>query len=196
MNKLAFPLIGVAMLTLAGCISFGTAPPDTLLTLTSAAQVPTGQQQNSATTKSLVVTVPTTPASIAAQRVPVQTSPTAIAYVKDAVWSEPPARLFARLVSDTVAARTGRIVVSQGQAVGETNDQLDGELRSFGLDATTREAVVTFDAALSRSGGSTVEKRRFQARVPVPAIDAASAGPALNQAANQVAAQLADWIGR
>jgi len=196
MNKLAFPLLGAAMLTLAGCISFGAEPPDTLLTLTSTAQVPVGQQQNGGNARSLVVTVPVTPASIAAQRVPVQSSPTAIAYVKDAVWSEPPARLFARLVSDTVAARTGRVVVSQVQAVGEANDQLDGELRNFGLDATTREAVVTFDAALSRSGQQNIEKRRFEARVPVAAIDAASTGPALNQAANQVAAQLADWIGR
>lgn len=196
MNKLAFPLLGAAMLTLAGCISFGAEPPDTLLTLTSTAQVPIGQERTGGNARSLVVTVPVTPASIAAQRVPVQASPTAIAYVKDAVWSEPPARLFARLVSDTVAARTGRIVVSQVQAVGEANDQLDGELRNFGLDATTREAVVTFDTALSRSGQPTIEKRRFEARVPVAAIDAASTGPALNQAANQVAAQLADWIGR
>lgn len=196
MTKLALPTLVAASLTLAGCISFGAEPPDTLLTLTSTAQVPAGQQQNTGNAKSLVVTVPVTPAALAAQRVPVQASPTSIAYVKDAVWSEPPARLFARLVSDTVAARTGRVVVSQVQAVGESNDQLDGELRNFGLDATTREAVVTFDAALSRSGQENIQKRRFEARVPVAAIDAVSTGPALNQAANQVAAQLADWIGR
>jgi cholesterol transport system auxiliary component len=82
------------------------------------------------------------------------------------------------------------------QAVGEANDQLDGELRTFGLDSTTREAVVTFDAALSRDGQDGTQKRRFEARVPVAAIDAASVGPALNQAANQVAGQIADWVGR
>ncbi|SFP68197.1 ABC-type transport auxiliary lipoprotein family protein [Sphingomonas rubra] len=196
MNKLALPTLLAASLTLAGCISFGAEPPDTLLTLTSTAQLPAGQQQDSSLAKSLVVTVPVTSAALAVPRVPVQTSPTGLAYVKDAQWSEPPARLFARLVSDTVAARTGRVVVSQVQAVGEANDQLDGELRNFGLDATTREAVVTFDAALTRSGQKDIEKRRFEARVPVAAIDAASTGPALNQAANQVAAQVADWIGR
>lgn len=190
------PVLAAATLSLAGCISFGATPPDTLLTLTSTAQIPAGQQQNSAVGRSLVVTVPVTPASLAAQRVPVQVSPTSIAYVKDAQWSEPPARLFARLVSDTVAARTGRVVVSQVQAVGEANDQLDGELRAFGLDSTTREAVVTFDAALSRDGQDGTQKRRFEARVPVAAIDAASVGPALNQAANQVAGQIADWVGR
>jgi cholesterol transport system auxiliary component len=41
-----------------------------------------------------------------------------------------------------------------------------------------------------------VEKRRFEARVPVSAIDAASAGAALNDAANQVAVEVADWVGK
>ncbi len=190
------PVLAAATLSLSGCISFGATPPDTLLTLTSTAQIPAGQQQNSAAGRTLVVTVPVTPASLAAPRVPVQVSPTSIAYVKDAQWSEPPARLFARLVSDTVTARTGRVVVSQVQAVGEANDQLDGELRAFGIDEATRQAVVTFDAALSRDGQEGTQKRRFEARVPLPAIDAASVGPALNQAANEVAAKIADWVGR
>lgn len=190
MNKLA---VIAAPLLLAGCISFGAEPPDQLLTLTPEATLPVGRTQSSAGARAVVVTVPVTPASLAVTRVPVQSSPTAIAYVKDAQWSEPPARLFARLVSDTLAAR-GQVVVSQVQAIGETNDQLDGELRNFGLDAATREAVVTFDASLSRSGVQTTEKRRFEARVPVAAIDAVSTGPALNQAANRVAGEVAAWV--
>ncbi|MDP1028323.1 ABC-type transport auxiliary lipoprotein family protein [Sphingomonas sp. KR1UV-12] len=186
----------LAVLPLAGCISFGAKPPSTLLTLSPTATVPVGQDQSSATAKAIVVTVPVVPAALAVARVPVRTSATSLAYVKDAQWSEPPARLFARLMSDTLAAKTGRVVVSQVQAVGESNDQLDGELRNFGLDATAREAVVTFDASLSRTGTPTTEKRRFEARVPVPAIDAASVGPAINQAANQVAGEVADWVGR
>ena len=192
MNKLATL---AAPLLLAGCISFGPTPPDTLLTLTPEAKLPVVQTQSSGSGRAVVVTVPVTPASLAVTRVPVQSSPTAIAYVKDAQWSEPPARLFARLISDTLVAR-GQVVVSQVQAIGETNDQLDGELRNFGLDATTREAVVTFDASLSRSGRQTTERRRFEARVPVAAIDAVSTGPALNQAANRVADEVADWVGR
>jgi cholesterol transport system auxiliary component len=133
---------------------------------------------------------------LATARVPVQVDPTSLAYVKEAQWAEPPARLFARLLADTTTARTSRVVLNQVQAVTEANDQLGGELRNFGLDATARMAVVTFDAALMRSGAPGMEKRRFEARVPVAAIDAASAGPALNQAANQVAQQVAAWVGR
>ena len=190
------PLLLVAMLPLAGCISFGAKPPPTLLTLTSQSAVAVGQNQDSATAKSITIQVPVVPQSLATARVPVQATPTSIAYVTDAQWAEPPARLFARLVSDTVAARTGRVVLSTVQSVGDPSAQLGGELRSFGLDATTREAVVTFDASLTRVGKTTVEKHRFEARVPVSAIDAPSAAAGINQAANQVATQVADWIGR
>ncbi len=190
------PLILIAMLPLAGCISFGAKPPPSLLTLTSTSQVPVGQNQDSATARSITIQVPTTPLALATARVPVQATPTSIAYVTDAQWSEPPARLFARLSADTIAARTGMVVLSTVQSVGDPSAQLAGELRNFGLDAGTREAVVTFDASLTRAGKTSVEKRRFEARVPVAAIDAPSAAAGINQAANQVATQLADWIGR
>ena len=196
MKTLSIAIGLLAALPLAGCISFGATPPDTLMKLEATTQVPVGQVQNSATAKSIVIGVPVTPQSLATQRVPVATSATSVAYVKDAQWTEPPSRLFARVVSDTVSARTGRVVLSPVQAVAEANDDLEGELRTFGLDAATREAVVTFDGALQRAGQPATEKRRFEARVPVTAIDAASTGPALNQAANQVAAEVADWIGR
>ena len=39
------PLLLLAALPLAGCISFAAKPPPSLLTLTSTAQVPVGQQQ-------------------------------------------------------------------------------------------------------------------------------------------------------
>ncbi len=190
------PLILIAMLPLAGCISFGAKPPPSLLTLTSTSQVPVGQNQDSATAKSITIQVPSVPLALATARVPVQATPTSIAYVPDAQWSEPPARLFARLSSDTIAARTGMVVLSTVQSVGDPSAQLAGELRNFGLDATTREAVVTFDASLTRAGKTSVEKHRFEARVPITTIDAPSAASGINQAANQVATELADWIGR
>jgi cholesterol transport system auxiliary component len=54
--------------------------------------------------------------------------------------------------------------------------------------------VVVYDGVLAR-GPDAVESRRFEARVPVAAIDAASAPDALNRAANQVAAEIAAWVG-
>lgn len=187
-------LILAAALPLAACVSFGAKPPPSLLTLRSDAAPAVGQDQNSANTKSIVVQVPSTPQSLATARVPVQQTPVSIAYVKNAQWAEPPARLFARLLSDTIGARANMVVLSGVQAVSDPSAQLAGELRSFGVDAQTRQAIVVYDASLTRAGSNAVEKHRFEAQIPVATIDAASSGTALNQAANRVAADVATWV--
>ncbi len=189
---LAAPLL--APLLLAGCISFGAKPPPSLLTLSPVAAVPVGQGQSSAAARSIVVQVPATPTALAVNRVPVMETPTTIAYIKNAAWSEPPARLFARLMADTLTSRAGLVVVSSVQSLGDPSSTLGGELRTFGVDAPSLNAIVTYDASLVRAGQTAVEKRRFEARVPVVAIDGPNAGTALNQAANQVAAEVADWV--
>jgi len=192
MKKLAILLA----LPLGACISFGAKPPSAFLTLHPDATVPVGQVQNSAAASTITIGVPTIPQEIAAGRVPVRSGGVAIAYVKDAVWVEQPSRLFARLLSDTVTTRTGRVVLSGRQSVVDPGAQLTGELRSFGVDSDTSEAVVTFDASLLRGDKPVFEKRRFEARVHVSPIEAAPVGAALNQAANQVAVQVADWVGQ
>lgn len=187
-------LAALLTLPLAACISFGAEPPPSLLTLTPASPVTAGQSQTASPDRSITITVPVVPQEIATNRVPVQASATTVAYVKDAQWVEAPARLFARLMSDTITTRTGRIVLDPGQFTLNPGVRLTGELRQFGMDAASSSAVVIYDAALAR-GDNQVEKRRFEARVPVGAINAASVGPALNQAANQVALDVAGWIG-
>ena len=187
-------LILAATLPLAACISFGAKPPPSLLTLQPSATLAVGTVQDSASARSITIQVPATPTSLAGARVPVQATPTSIAYIKNALWAEPPARLFTRLLSDTVSAQANMVVLSNVQSITDPSATLGGELRSFGVDAATREAVVTYDAALTRAGATTVEKRRFEALVAVAAIDAPSAGIALNQAANQVAGEVATWV--
>ncbi|SEL81161.1 cholesterol transport system auxiliary component [Sphingomonas palmae] len=186
--------IAVAIV-LSGCISFGAKPPPSLLTLNATAQPQPGRTQSSADARSIVVQVPSVATALSTARVPVQASADTVAYVKDAQWTEPPARLFARLLSDTLTAQANIVVLSPVQSISDPSGNLAGELRAFGLDATTQQAVVIYDAALTRVNATAVEKRRFEARVPVSAIDAASAGASLNQAANQVAAEVATWVG-
>jgi len=183
-------------LPLAGCLGFGGKPPKALLTLTATSTLPVGSTQDSATASTISILVPAVPQALAVARIPVTTGGQ-VAYVVNAAWVEAPQRLFARLMSDTIAARTGRVVLSSAQAFSDPGARLSGELRNFGVDGSTREAVVTFDAALIRGAdGNKVEKKRFEARVPVSPIDYATVGPALNQAANQVAGEVADWVGK
>src|SRR5947209_7454231 len=56
----------------------------------------------------------------------------------------------------------------------DPGQRLTGTLQEFGLEETGSQAVVVYDAVLAR-GANAVETRRFEARVPVPALDAASA---------------------
>lgn len=186
----------LAMVPLSACVSLAAKPPPSLLTLTSASSMTVGQTQSSADTPTITIMVPAVSQALATARVPVQSGETAIAYVAKAQWVEPPARLFARLLSDTVTARTGRVVLSNAQSFADPGARLSGELRSFGVDSGSSTAVVVFDGALMRSEGHVIEKRRFAAHVPIAAIEPSAVGAGLNQAANQVAAEVADWVGK
>lgn len=186
-------------LALGGCLSFGGKPPESLLALTPAQSMPVGEART-ATANSISVAIPSITQEASSQRVPVRATDTTVAYIKDAQWVEPPNRLFTRLLVEILSARTGRLVVGPRGARPGAN-RLDGDIKMFGVDAGTREAVVSFDATLTEPGPTpndegVFRKRRFEARVPVSVIEPQPVGTALNQAANQVAAEVADWIGR
>ncbi len=184
--------VAVLLLPLAGCVSFGAKPPKQLMNLSATAKVPVGVTRTAASGQTFTILSPSVPAAIAATRVPVYSSGTAIAYVKDAVWIDSPARLFQRLLSETVAAKTGRIVLDVRQYTNDPGVRVQGSLLMFGVDEGTSEAVVAYEAVIVR--GTEMDSRRFEARVPVGVIDATTVGPALNTAANKVAADVADWI--
>lgn len=176
---------------LSACIRFGPEPPKSLLRLTPAQQVAPGTAQTVGAGEAVTVLPPIVPAELANTRIPVRTA-NAVAYVKEAQWVEAPNRLFQRLLSDMIAARTGRPVLSARQFAIDPGVRLSGQLHAFGVEEAAQAAVVTFDAVAVR--GTEVRTRRFEARVPVAEIASDPVGIALNQAANQVAAEVADWL--
>ena len=196
MNRKSFLLAGAAALTLtlSGCLSFGAKPPPTLMRLTAADARTAAAGRTSPTGSAITVVIPTVAQELRTPRVPVRTGATQVAYLKDAQWVEAPSALFGRLLSETIAAKTGRVVLDPKQFTFDPGVRLAGTLETFGLQGDTMEAVAVYDAALAR-GADAVETRRFEARVPVAALDAASAAPALNEAANRVAAEVASWVG-
>jgi cholesterol transport system auxiliary component len=186
-------LAAAAALTLAGCFSFGAKTPPTLMTLTPAHTRSAAGSRTASAAETVVVTLPTVPQELRAQRVPVRTGTTQVSYLKDAQWVDMPSALFSQMLTEAIAS-TGRVVLDARQATFEPGIVLTGDLQSFGIDADRMEVVAVYDAALA-AGPDKVRTRRFEARVPIASIDAASAAPALNQAANQVAAEVATWIG-
>ena len=182
-------------LPIAGCISLSPKPPPFMISLTPVAMVPAGTSRATSDERSVAVNIPTVQPALATQRVMVQDGPNAVAYVPKALWSGSPALLFRNLLAETIEAKTGRYVPDQRATGLQPNLRLSGQLVQFGVDAPGRQAVVIFDAVLARSGSTTLQTRRFEARVPIASVTEAEAAAGLNIAANQVAADVAGWIG-
>ena len=194
MSRLRPLAAALAMLPLAACLSFGAKPPATLMTLSAESTVSAGPAVAATPAGSIAVLIPSVPQALATVRVPVQTGPTAIAYLKDAQWVDTPNKLFRTVLAETIEARTGKQVPDARNFALAPEVRLSGRLVNFGLDAAKGEAVATFDATLAREGSDQTQNRRFEARVATGSEKAPAVAAALNSAANQVAAEVADWV--
>jgi len=187
------------LLALSGCVRIGSKPPGTLLSLSVAAAPAIGTGASGKLSDALVVLEPEADAAVTVLRVPVQIDDAQIAYVKGTQWVERPSRQFQHLLAETLRTRGQRLVVEGGikradDAGTGSGLRIGGRLLMMGFDARTRNAVVRFEG-LKLTGGGKIETRRFEARVPGVKPDAESLGPALNEAANKVAGEVADWVG-
>lgn len=190
------PLLALpALLPLAACLGGGSAP-DQLYTLTSAEARPAGAPRTAGQGEAITVTVPTLPQALRTTRIPVYVNDTTIQYLTEAVWVENPGALFARVLGETISARTGRVVLDPSQYSNDPGSRINGTLVKFGLDPNAMQVVIVYDAVLARSGASGgIVTNRFEARLPVAEATPAAVAPALNQATNQLAAEVAAWIG-
>jgi cholesterol transport system auxiliary component len=190
-------LMVLAAATLSACVSFGGKPPPFLLTLDADAAPAAGTPRTSAEAEALTILIPTAPQKLRTTRIPVQQDGASVTYVKDAQWVEAPQRLFQRLVSETIGARTTRVILDEGQYLTAPGEQLAGQLMEFGVDARSNEAVVVYQAMLVSAGGKSVTQRRFEAREAIGGkVEAKPAGEALTRAANKVAGEVAEWLGK
>ena len=184
----ALPLTGCALL------GGGPKPPPWLLTLAPTAPAPASLVRSANAGEAVTIEVPVIPKELRSVRVPAQSGGTAIAYIKDLQWVDTPDRLFQDLLAETVLRTTNRVVIDPKQARLDPGLVVSGHLTSFGYEAGAGSVLVRYDAALAAAGGTRVETRRFEGRAPADGT-AATVGPALNQAANQVALDVARWIG-
>jgi cholesterol transport system auxiliary component len=90
-------------------------------------------------------------------------------------------------------AQTGQLVVEGGDFEVTGKTLIGGRLLQMGYDVPTSSVIVRFDAIRTERSGPLVT-RRFEAIVPGVKAEAASVGPALNKAANDVANQVATWV--
>ena len=189
-------LLGAALsaCSLGGLLGGGGKGPVTLATLTPEAADPGPIARTSTAGQAVTVEVPLVPQELRATRVPVRISPTDVQYVTNLQWVDTPDRLFQNLIEETIRRTTNRVVLDPAQAGLDPGVVLHGQLERFGYDAQTGQVVVIYDGSLATGGGNQVQTRRFTATAPADGT-AASVGPALNRAANQVALDVAKWIG-
>src|SRR5512139_1333838 len=184
-------------LGLSGCMGGllgggGKAPP-WLLTLTPQAPAPENIARTAGPGESVTIDTPVIPKEVRTTRVPVHEGPIAIAYVQDLTWVDTPDRLFQNLLTETVTRMTNRVVLEPNQSTLDPGLTVSGHPTRFGYDAQEGMVIVRYDAPLSRSGGTAVTTRRFEAKQPADGT-AATVGPAINTAANQVAMEVAQWV--
>lgn len=195
MNDKARAIAALAgLLALAGCISLGAKTPPQLLNLTPASSAAAGSSASGTSATALTVLDIQAPQSIDVTRVPVQVNGSSLAYLKDAQWVDKPSRLFGRLLADTIRAKGKRLVVSGSDLEFAAATKLSGSLSAMGYDASQGAVIVRFDAVL-QNGQDRIQSKRFESVVPGVAAQAGPVGEALNRAANEVAAQVADWVG-
>lgn len=185
-----------AALTLSGCVSLGTKPPDELLRLTAAETSPAGAVASAQLSEAIVVLDPEADRGLDVLRVPVTVDASSVSYLKDALWIEKPTRQFRSLLAETLRARTGQLVVEGGDFEVTGRTLIGGRLIQMGYDAQQSAVIVRFDAMRTDRGAGPIQTRRFEAIVSNVEPKARPVGTALNTAANDVARQVADWIKR
>ena len=182
------------VLALGGCLSLGGKVPATLFSLTPANSAAAGAAVSGKIEEAIVVAEPETDRRLAVQRIPVQIDDASVAYLQNAMWVERPSRLFRALLAETIRAKGSRMVFEDNEIVAGSGSRLTGRLLDMGYDARSLSVVVRYDAIRSGKSGA-LTTRRFESIVPGVAAKPEAVGPALNKAANDVAAQVAEWIG-
>lgn len=183
-------------LLLGGCLGGlgGGKVPATLISLSPTASPAAGSGGSGQVADALLVLEPDVDRKLAVLRVPVQVNDASIAYLADAAWVERPARQFRSLLAETLRADGKRLVLEDDGTAGPTAHKLGGRLIDMGYDAASQSVVVRFEAVRSGPGGQ-VATRRFESVVPGVSAKPEAIAPALNRAANAVAAEVAGWLG-
>jgi len=188
-------LSAAALLALSGCVSVGEKVklPKQLYSLSAAQTAPAGPAVSVAAGGGLLVAEPETERALAVPRIAVQVGPGEMAYMKDGMWTERPARLFRNMLAETLRNGGKRLVLlDDGEAVG-VGQRLSGRLAFIGYDAQRHAAIVRYDA-LRREADGTLSQRRFEAMEGDVAPRAEAVAPALNHAAQRVAGDVAEWL--
>lgn len=145
----------------------------------------------------LVVAEPKSIAPFESERLVARDAAGSLSYLPGVQWADRLPSLFqARLIQ--TFENTSRLKAVGRPGEGLTAEyQLNTEIRSFGLDAATREAVVEVTVKLvAVTSGKVVRGQTFRARTPVPSVDGPTVAQALDRSFSRVLVDIVRWTGR
>ncbi len=207
--------------SLSGCVNLGGGNvPDRLIRFTPMVSLPAGSERSTRGVggeagTAILVAEPVTDRTLAVSRVAVQVDETRVAYLPDVAFVERPARLFRGLLAEALrveeagrmeeagrvksaengAGNGGAMVLEDDQPAPIGSRRLSGRLLAMGYDARGHAVVVRFDALWQGADG-VLASRRFEALEKPVSPSVSAVAPALNRVANDVAAQVAVWVGK
>lgn len=178
----------LALLLLAGCA--GSAPPQTFDLTAPKDGLAAGQGRGL-----LVVAEPTTLQALDSTRILVMTRAGSLAYLPDAQWSDRlPKLLQVRLIQ---TFENGKRI----QAIGRPGDrlvpvaQLNSEIRAFGLDEKTGEAVIELSVKIVNDRTGRIQAGQiFITRIPAGGSDGSVVSAALDLATQALLRDVVRWV--
>ncbi len=196
MFSIRFPHTARRLLLLAGLAASlaacGGQPQRTTFDLTAPGDV--GRVGGSRA--QLVVNEPTAVQALDTDRILVRDNG-ALSYLPDAQWADRLPRLFQTRLIQTFenASRLGKVGRPGDRVVADF--ALNVDIRTFGVEAATGEAVVEVTARIvSDRTGRVGAARAFSARLPVGSISGPASAVTLDLAMSQVLRELVRWAGR
>ena len=148
LDRARMAILPLVALALSGCVSLSKDPPKMLLNLTASEQAAAGSGSAGSVDTALAILDLQAPQKLNVTNVPVVTGSSSLAYLKDAAWVEKPARLFQRVLSDTIRAKGTRLLVGGTDLEFSAASKLSGTLDAMDYDAASSSVVVRFDAVL------------------------------------------------
>lgn len=181
---------GAVLMMLAGCTG-GSAP--TTFDLTA----PSPGRLAGSTRSYLVVAEPSTVQALDSDRIIIRDTSGSISFLGSSQWADRVPRLVQTRLIQTFenAGRLGSVGRPGDRIVSDV--QMNTDIRSFTVETGTGEALVEITAKLVNDKTGRVRAAKlFSARVPLGAIEGASAARAMNSALSTVLTEIVRWAGR
>lgn len=185
--------LGAAALLAVLAASCSSAPPPATFDLTAPQQRVGG---GGVVHGQVVVPEPVTVQTFEGDRILVKDAAGSVSYLTGGQWADRLPRLIqARMIQTFENASRIRAISRPGERVA-ADYQLNTEIRAFQVLSASGEADVQISAkVVNDREGRIVAARVFQARVPLPAIDAPNAAVALDQGLSTVLLDIVRWVG-